>query len=87
MIYDNEVGDNTPGFQPEEEPTWSKLCDRCREPIERWRGQSEVTCPGCGAEYNAGGQRLRDDWRGNSSTWDEDVSDLDGYEIQHAEDS
>lgn len=46
---------------------------------------AEVSCP-CGAEYNAGGQRLRDDWRGNSSTWDEDVSDLEGYELQHAGD-
>lgn len=67
----------------DETPTWSKPCERCGQTVERWRGQGDVTCHNCGAEYNAGGQRLRDDWRGNPSNWDDDVSDLDGYEIQH----
>jgi len=71
----------------EEQPTWEKPCDRCGHTISRWRGMSEVTCGHCDAEYNAGGQRLRDDWRGNPSSWDEDVSDLDGYEMQHAGDA
>jgi hypothetical protein len=68
------------------EPTWEKPCGRCERPIARWWGMATVSCGHCGAEYNAGGQRLRDDWRGNSSSWDEDVSDLDGYELQHAGD-
>lgn len=74
-------------FEDEEKPTWSKPCERCNHTVERWRGQGDVTCGHCGAEYNAGGQRLRDDWRGNPSSWDDDVSDLDGYEIQHAGDN
>lgn len=66
-------------------PTWSKPCERCGSTVERWRGEGDVDCPRCGACYNAGGQRLRDDWRGNPSTWDDDVDDLTGYEIQHTE--
>lgn len=62
------------------EPTWEKACDRCGAPVARYRGERDVDCPGCGAWYNAGGQRLRDDWQENASTWDEDVDDLEGYE-------
>jgi hypothetical protein len=65
--------------------TWAKPCDQCNTLIYRWPGQSEVTCS-CGAEYNASGQRLRDDWRGNPSTWDDEVGDLEGFEIQHGND-
>lgn len=86
--YDERNGDVEPDAEeePEEEqPDWQKPCGRCGETITRWRGMTYVYC-NCGAEHNAGGQLLRDDWRGNSSTWDEDVSDLDGYEIQHAGD-
>lgn len=61
-------------------------CD-CGTEIRRYRGQSDQSCGKCGQWYNSGGQRLRNDWMGNSSNWDEDVSDLDGYEIQHAGDS
>lgn len=68
-------------YEPEQ-PTWSKPCERCNHTIERWRGQGDVTCGNCGAEYNAGGQRLRDNWRGNSSWSDEDVDDLEGLERQ-----
>lgn len=71
-------------YEPEE-PTWEKPCDRCNRPVTRWRGMADVSCP-CGAEYNAGGQRLRDDWRSNPSAWDDEVSDLEGFEYQHAGD-
>lgn len=67
-------------------PSWSKPCERCGTFIERWFGQSDVSCPDCNAQYNAFGQRLRDDWRDNPSTWDDEISDLEGYEIQHADD-
>jgi hypothetical protein len=67
------------------EPTWSKSCVRCNRTIERWYGMATVSCE-CGAEYNAGGEQLRDDWRGNPSNYDDDISDLDGYEMQHSED-
>jgi hypothetical protein len=73
-------------YHEPEQPTWEKPCERCKRTVTRWRGMSDVSCE-CGAEYNAGGQRLRDDWRGNPSAWDEEVSDLDGYEIQHAGDN
>lgn len=69
-----------------ENPDWEKPCGKCGRTITRWRGMAYVYCGECGAEHNASGQRLRDDWRGNPSSWDEDVSDLDGYEIQHAND-
>lgn len=81
-----ELLEPDPWGQAQERPTWSKPCERCNHTVERWRGQGDVTCGNCGAEYNAGGQRLRDDWRGNPSSWDEDVSDLDGYEMQHGGD-
>ena len=71
---------------PEPVPTWVKECESCGYDIERYRGQSGVTC-GCGAQYNAAGQRLRDDWQGNRSNFDEDVSDMDGYEDQFEGDS
>lgn len=67
-------------------PSWSKPCHRCKATIERYWGQSGVTCHRCGAEYNASGQRLRDDWRGNPSSWDDEIGDLEGFEIQHAND-
>jgi hypothetical protein len=68
-----------------DQPTWTKKCDRCGTEIARWWGMSSVSCD-CGAEYNASGQRLRDDWRGNPSSWDDEVGDMEGYEIQHAGD-
>ncbi|AXH46829.1 hypothetical protein SEA_ACOLYTE_86 [Mycobacterium phage Acolyte] len=61
-------------------------CDRCGNEIRRYRGQSDVDCSQCGACYNAGGQRLRDDWRGNASNYDDEVGDLEGFELQHAGD-
>ena len=54
-------------------------CGRCGRHINRHRGTSDQTCV-CGAEYNAGGQRLRDNWRDNRSWDDDDVDDLEGYE-------
>lgn len=67
------------------EPTNSFKCQECNTLLHRYRGQYGVTCQ-CGAEYNAGGQRLRDDWRNNLSNYDDDISDLDGYELQYAGD-
>ena len=45
---------------PPAEPTWEKPCGGCGSIIARYRGQGDVVCA-CGAVYNAGGQRLRDD--------------------------
>lgn len=72
--YDPETG----------ETTWP--CEQCGATVARYRGQGDVDCPRCGACYNAFGQRLRDDWRGNPSAWDDEIGDLDGFEIQHAGD-
>lgn len=60
-------------------------CDRCGKEVRRYRGVANIDCGNCGASYNAVGQRLRDDWRGNASNYDDDVSDMDGYENQHAD--
>lgn len=57
-------------------------CEKCGREVRRYRGQGDVDCNNCGACYNCGGQRLRDDWRGNASNWDDEVSDMDGYEAQ-----
>lgn len=64
--------------------TWD--CARCGKEVQHYPGQRDVDCPECGACYNSCGQRLRDDWRGNLSNYDSDVSDLDGYEAQYAGD-
>lgn len=60
-------------------------CNRCGKEVRRYRGTSDVDCSNCGTCYNASGQRLRDDWRGNPSNYDDTISDMDGYEIQHAD--
>jgi hypothetical protein len=61
-------------------------CQDCSRPVLRYRGTYDTSCVHCGAQYNAGGQRLRDDWRGNPSLYDDEIDDLEGYERQHAGD-
>lgn len=58
-------------------------CDRCGTLILRFRGDDDIDCPKCGAIYNSFGQRLRDDLysRPNPSSWDENIGDMEGYEI------
>ena len=63
-------------------PTKTWHCDRCGGHMERWRGQDDVCCLNCGTWYNPSGQRLRDDWAGNYSNYDDEVSDLEGFEMQ-----
>ena len=53
-----------------EVPDWEKTCE-CGGTVTRWFGMSYPTCPDCDTEYNAGGQRLRSNWR-QSSEWRED---------------
>lgn len=54
---------------------------RCGQEVRRYRGQGDVLCE-CGQWFNASGQRLRSDWMSNRSNYDEDISDLDGYEME-----
>jgi hypothetical protein len=63
------------------------LCKKCGKRIDRYRGENDIDCT-CGAIYNSFGQRLRDDLhsRVNPSEYDEDISDLDGYEMMYAGD-
>lgn len=86
MAITNRVESTTDseGFITEGYSYWS--CENCAAEIRRYRGQSDVDCHNCGACYNASGQRLRDDWRGNPSNYDDEIGDLEGYEIQHAGD-
>jgi hypothetical protein len=56
-------------------------CQDCHNMVFRHKGESDVTCE-CGAEYNASGQRLRDDWRDNPSWRYDDIDDMEGFEIQ-----
>lgn len=60
-------------------------CASCGAELVRFRGDREVRCS-CGTEHNSAGQRLRDDWRGNPSNYDDEIGDLEGFEIQHAGD-
>lgn len=69
-------------FTHEDRPTWRKPCERCGATVERWRGQGDIDCRHCGASYNAGGQRLRDDWRGNPAWADDELDDVEGFERQ-----
>ena len=60
--------------------TWQ--CD-CGQPVYRYRGQGDVTCPN-GHYFNAFGQRLRDDFMDNPA-WkypDLEIDDCEGYELQ-----
>ena len=59
---------------------WEGECEQCGRTVTRFRGEGDVGCQ-CGAEYNCFGQRLRDDWRSNQSNYDDDIRDLDGYEM------
>lgn len=67
----------------EDEPDLSSgTCDQCGATVYRWRGQDDIDCD-CGAIYNCFGQRLRDDLysRPNPSEYDDEIGDLEGYEI------
>lgn len=57
-------------------------CDRCGNLIQRFRGDGDLCCTKCDANYNASGQRLRDDLytMPNRSSWDDDCDDMEGYE-------
>lgn len=54
-------------------------CD-CGNEIRRYRGCGDQCCDNCGQWFNASGQRLRSDWMNNGSNYDDDISDLDGFE-------
>jgi hypothetical protein len=60
-------------------PTHAWVCE-CGARVESYG--RDTTCSGCYTDYNAFGQRLRAGWSGNPSLYDEDISDLDGYEQQ-----
>lgn len=67
----------------ENEPTNAWTCS-CGRPMARYRGQSDQDCPECGQWYNAGGQRLRNDWMHNPSVYDAEIGDLEGFEMAEA---
>lgn len=61
--------------------SWS--CQSCRGTViadNSWT----VTCLQCGAQYDGSGHRLRDDWADNPSVYDEEIGDMEGYEIEQA---
>jgi hypothetical protein len=63
------------------EPTNTWTCERCGETVERCRGQGDIQCT-CGAWYNSFGQRLRDNWMNNPSNFDEEIGDMEGFEME-----
>lgn len=78
-LAENEPYDDNEFNSSLNRPTRWWHCGDCDAHLERYRGSSDVSCD-CGAEYNAFGQRLRDDWRSNPSNYDYEIGDLDGYE-------
>ena len=62
---------------------WAWQCEECPKEVITVSG--DVTC-WCGAEYNAFGQRLRDNWRDNPSCWDDEIGDMEGYEMSSGND-
>lgn len=69
-------------LDPRDVPTTWWDCQDCGTHLERYRGGREVSCHQCGAQYNASGQRLRDDWADNPAWRDDDLDDLAGYELE-----
>lgn len=63
-------------------PTWVKDCVEGDGQVMRFRGEGDVTCESGKHYYNAGGQRLRDDFMDNPSYRYGDVGDMEGYEMQ-----
>jgi hypothetical protein len=60
-------------------------CGDCGKTVHA--SSRDTSCDKCNAQYSMYGQRLRDNWRSNSSLYDEDVSDMDGFEAALAGDS
>jgi hypothetical protein len=61
-------------YQPH---TWP--CQQCGHTVTAV--SAPVECTHCGASYNCFGQRPQDYWRDNPSVYDDEISDLDGFEI------
>ena len=76
----DKILDEYPAAWAVPEPTWTKTC-ACGGAVKRYRGEGDVECPDCEQPYNAFGQVLNRYWQHNPSNDDEDVSDLDGYEV------
>jgi hypothetical protein len=72
-------------WQVQRDEEWAYVeftCDCKFEHVTRYRrDRHEPVCPECGASYNGSGQRLRDGWRDNPSNYDENIGDLEGFEI------
>lgn len=66
--------------RPADAPTTWWHCERCKQHLNRYRGDGDQLCS-CGAWYNAFGGRLRDDWTSNPSWRDASVDDLEGFEL------
>jgi hypothetical protein len=60
-------------------------CGECGTTVHA--SSHDADCEKCGACYTVYGQRLNRNWRSNRSLYDEDCSDLDGYENALAGDS
>jgi uncharacterized CHY-type Zn-finger protein len=67
-------------YEIENKPTNTFPCGKCGKTLERYRGDTIVSCPDCGSDHNSGGQIYRDNWRANMSNYDDELSDLDGFE-------
>lgn len=52
----------------------------CGAEVESFGGY-DTYCERCGQDYNGFGQALRADWHLNPSNYDDEIGDLEGYEM------
>lgn len=58
-------------------------CKVCGATVESYGGY-DTQCGRCGQEYNAFGQMLREGWQDNPSWGDDEIGDMEGYEMSLA---
>lgn len=48
-------------------------------------GCDDFVCKSCQREFNIWGQELRPNWRNNRSNYDDEIGDMEGYELSCAD--
>lgn len=56
-------------------------CTCCGSHLEIWERGRDITCRRCGTPFNCFGQELRRDWASNPAWRDDDIDDMEGFEL------
>ena len=86
LTHLHETQDELQQCEQDYTPVREAECADCGAALTWYRGDGDISCRNCPAEYNAFGQQLRHDWRGNPAWRYDDIDDLEGYELQYAGD-